>query len=91
MRSPSGGVFCDASLDAHAGAWASRLVNALTAGPKGPALHPGQLVLWQAGQHVPTIADFAKDKRFGWVGLIIGTLKSEYRNGCWVGGKRFSA
>jgi hypothetical protein len=66
------------------------LVNAVTAGPKGPPLHPGQLVWWQAGKHAPEVANLSKDERFGWVGLIIGTLKPEHHNGAWTGGDRFS-
>jgi hypothetical protein len=30
-----------------------------------------------------------KDKRFGWIGLIEGTLKLEYKNGGWVGNEKF--
>jgi hypothetical protein len=66
------------------------VVNAVTAGPKGPALHPGELVWWQAGTYSPEVAAVAKDKRFGWVGLIVGTLKPEYVNGEWAAGERFS-
>jgi hypothetical protein len=65
------------------------LVVASTVGPKGPALQPGQFVLWQAGKHSPAVAQQAKDQRFGWVGLILGTLKTEYRDGSWIGDKRF--
>lgn len=65
------------------------LVAATTANPKGPKLQPGQLVAWKAMKHVPAIAETTKDKRFGWVGLIVGTLKPEHVNGSWVGGERF--
>jgi hypothetical protein len=65
-------------------------VAASTLGPKGPELQPGQLVLWRAGKYAPEVAAAAKEKRFGWVGLIEGTLKPEYVNGGWVGGERFS-
>lgn len=65
------------------------LVLASTAGPKGPKLLPGQLVAWDAMKYVPAVAQSVKDKRFGWVGLIFGTLKTEHRNGSWVGDKRF--
>jgi hypothetical protein len=67
------------------------LVAAATVGPKGPRLHPGQLVAWKAMKHVPEVAKNVNDKRFGWVGLIIGTLKPERRNGGWMGGERFSS
>ena len=65
------------------------LVAATTANPKGPKLQPGQLVAWTAMKHVPEIAETTKDQRFGWVGLIVGTLKPEHANGCWVGDERF--
>jgi hypothetical protein len=67
------------------------LVTATTAGPLGPKLQPGQLVAWKAMNHMPDIAKTMKDKRFGCVGLIIGTLKPEHRNGSWVGDEMFSA
>jgi hypothetical protein len=66
------------------------LTVATTTNPKGPALQVGQLVAWQAMQYFPSFAKGAKDKRFGWAGLILGTLKPEYANGCWVGDVRFS-
>lgn len=67
------------------------LVVAATANPKGPKLQPGQLVVWKAMKYVPDIAKAAsaKDKRFGWVGLIVGTLNPEHANGRWSGGERF--
>lgn len=55
-----------------------------TAGPQGPALEPGQLVAWKALRYVPEVANGAGDPRFGWAGVIVGTLKAEHRNGCWV-------
>jgi hypothetical protein len=66
------------------------LVFATTAGPKGPRLQPGQLVLWQAGSFAPALAKQSEDKRFGWVGLIVGTLRPEWKDGSWRGGERFS-
>jgi hypothetical protein len=68
------------------------VVPASTAGARGPALQVGQLIAWRAGRYVPEVAEAAtaKDKRFGWVGLIEGTLKPEYCNGSWAGDKRFS-
>jgi len=65
------------------------VVLAETAGPNGPRLDPGQLVVWQAQQFVASIATHATDKRFGWVGIILGTLKPEHRDEAWVGDKRF--
>lgn len=67
------------------------LVFGPTAGPKGPRLQPGQLVCWQAGSFSPSVAKLSKDGRFGWVGLIVGTLKPQWREGMWVGDERFSA
>jgi hypothetical protein len=64
-------------------------VAATTAGPRGPRLEPGQLVAWKAVRHVPDIANSVSDKRFGWVGVIVGTLKAEHRDGCWVGTEIF--
>jgi hypothetical protein len=65
-------------------------VAAMTAGPKGPMLQPGQLIVWRTGKYVPEVARAAKEKRFGWEGLIKGTLKPEFVDGGWVGGEKFS-
>jgi len=67
------------------------VVLASTLGPKGPRLEPGQLVVWQAGEFSPAVAKVSQDPRFGWVGLIVGTLKPEWRDGGWRGGERFLA
>jgi len=64
------------------------LVVAKTPGP-GPELRPGDFVAWLAHSHVAKLAEASPDKRFGWVGLIVGTLKPEWREGSWVGGDRF--
>jgi hypothetical protein len=61
------------------------VVAAPTAGPKGPSLLPGQLVAWRAVRHIPDLAQGMRDPRFGWAGVIVGTLKLELRDGCWVG------
>jgi hypothetical protein len=66
------------------------IVIAGTAGSRGPRLQPGQFVLWRAGKYAPGVAKTSQDKRIGWVGLIVGTLKPEYLNGCWVGDQRFT-
>jgi len=60
-------------------------VAATTAGAAGPRLEPGQLVAWKAVRYLPDIANTLSDRRFGWLGTIVGTLKPEHRNGCWVG------
>jgi hypothetical protein len=68
------------------------IVFAATAGPKGPQLKPGDFVAWRAAKHSADVAASmdAKDKRSGWVGLIVGTLKPEHRDGSWVGDARFA-
>jgi hypothetical protein len=78
------------------------IVSASTGGSHGPRLQPGHFVVWQAERYDPRLAKEApattkkrfgifglKDKRLGWVGLIAGTLKSEYGNGGWTGDERF--
>jgi hypothetical protein len=67
------------------------VVAARTAGPQGPKLGAGQLVAWKAVRHVPDLAKGMRDERFGWVGVIVGTLKLEHRNGCWVSEQIFRA
>ena len=67
------------------------VVAASPAGPKGPVLMPGQLVSWKAVRHVPEIAAGRSDPRFGWVGAIVGTLKLEQRDGCWISEDIFRA
>jgi hypothetical protein len=78
------------------------IVSASTCGARGPRLRPGQFVAWQAERYDPMVTKKApaaqkrfglfglKDKRIGWIGLIAGTLKSEYRDGGWIGDERFS-
>jgi len=67
-------------------------VVATTLGPRGPRLEPGQLVAWKAGKHSEQVAAAmgVKDRRSGWIGLIVGTLTTEHRDGNWVGDERFS-
>lgn len=79
------------------------IVSAVTSGSRGPRLQPGHFVAWQAERYDAQAAKEApatkkrfglfglKDKRLGWVGLIVGTLKPEYREGGWIGDERFSA
>ncbi len=64
------------------------LVLARTVG-LGPTLKPGDLVAWQAGAYLTELAETAGDRRFGWVGLILGTLSPEWRDGSWVGAEQF--
>ena len=65
------------------------IVAATAAGPLGPRLEPGQLVSWKAVRHVPEVANAVRDPRFGWAGVIVGTLKLEHRDGCWVSDEIF--
>jgi hypothetical protein len=79
------------------------IVSASTSGSGGTRLQPGHFVAWQAERYDPQVAKKAparnkrfglfglKDKRYGWVGVIAGTLKPEYRNGGWIGDERFSS
>ncbi len=65
------------------------VVLATTFGPNGPRLQPGQLVLWRAVSYSSLVTHTAFDDRFGWLGLIAGTLKLEWRDGSWVEEERF--
>jgi hypothetical protein len=56
------------------------VVPAQTTGRGSVVLKPGDLVAWQAMEHMPDIGNEAGDYRFGWVGFIIGTLKLELTN-----------
>ena len=69
------------------------IVVAATLGPQGPELAPGDLVAWQAGKLKEELAASlgAIDRRSGWVGVIIGTLKPELREGRWLGERKFSS
>jgi hypothetical protein len=60
-----------------------------TAGAKGPLLKAGDFVAWKALEYVPQLAEGEEDERVGWFGLIVGTLRPEWRQGSWVGGERF--
>lgn len=51
-------------------------------------LKPGDFVAWQAMQYRNEVGKLSEDKRFGWIGLIIGTLKPVYENNAWVGNKK---
>jgi hypothetical protein len=68
-----------------------------------PWIQPGHFVAWQAERYDPQVAKEAparnkrfglfglKDKRSGWVGVVAGKLKPEYRDGGWIGDERFSS
>jgi hypothetical protein len=65
------------------------IVLAETAGRNGPKLKPGELVAWLPGFFNSQIADSVEDSRFGWMGLIVGTLEPAWRDGSWEGKERF--
>ena len=52
-------------------------VVALSVG-RGPDLNVGDLVAWVPGEYREDLADASADSRFGWFGLIIGTLEPRY-------------
>ena len=64
------------------------LVAALTLG-RGPDLNVGDLVAWVPGEYREDFATTSPDRRFGWVGLIVGTLEPRFADGSWVGKDRF--
>ncbi|WP_257385009.1 hypothetical protein [Tahibacter caeni] len=65
------------------------VVPAETAGTAGPTLKPGDLVAWRVMGHSAEIAAVGEEN-FGWIGLVVGTLRPEYELGSgWVGGIRF--
>jgi len=64
-------------------------VPANTAGANGPKLRPGQLVAWKPMKYMRELGEQLGDTRSGWVGLIIGTLKLEYKDNGFVGDKQF--
>jgi hypothetical protein len=65
-------------------------VVALSVG-RGPDLNVGDLVAWVPGEYREDLADASADSRFGWVGLIIGTLEPRYVKGNWVGKDTFGS
>ena len=66
------------------------LVVALTLG-RGPDLNVGDLVAWVAGEYREDFAATSPDRRFGWIGLIVGTLEPRFANGSWVGKDQFGS
>ncbi|MEL6375258.1 MAG: hypothetical protein AAFR04_14980 [Pseudomonadota bacterium] len=65
------------------------LVLARTLGPKGPRLAVGDLVAWIPAQYSAQLAQSGHDERFGWVGVIFGTLEPRREAGSWVGRAKF--
>jgi hypothetical protein len=58
---------------------------------RGPDLNVGDLVAWVPGEYREDLAATSTDRRFGWVGLIVGTLEPRYVKGHWVGKDRFGS
>lgn len=58
-------------------------------GAKGPKLTAGQLVAWQALKYSSDMAAKSDDKRSGWVGFIIATLKPEWSSQGWAIDRKF--
>lgn len=60
-----------------------------TSGPSGPALQVGEFVAWMPVEYSVDLAKSSEDERFGWVGMIFGTLDTKRESGSWVGLERF--
>lgn len=58
---------------------------------RGPDLKVGDLVAWVPGEYREDLAARSTDRRFGWVGLIVGTLQPRYVKGNWVGKDTFGS
>ncbi len=58
---------------------------------RGPDLNVGDLVAWVPGEYREDLAATSADRRFGWVGLIVGTLEPRYVKGNWVGKATFGS
>lgn len=56
-------------------------VAASTAGPNGPDLKPGDLVIWLAGEPIEQFQGKYDDPRMTWGGLIVAKLRPEYTDG----------
>ena len=56
---------------------------------RGPDLNVGDLVAWVPGEYCEDLAATSADRRFGWVGLIVGTLEPRYVQGNWIGKNTF--
>ena len=56
-------------------------VAAATAGPNGPDLKPGDLVVWLAGEPIGHLQGKYEDLRMTWGGLIVAKLRPEYTDG----------
>lgn len=66
------------------------VVMARTAGKTGPELRGGDLVAWMPVLYNEDLAKETSETGFGWVGVIMGTLKPILREGGWLGDIRYS-
>lgn len=66
------------------------VVMARTAGNIGPELKGGDLVAWMPVLYNEDLAKETAETGFGWVGVIMGTLKPILREGGWLGDTRYS-
>ena len=56
-------------------------VAAATAGPNGPGLMPGDLVVWLVGEQISHLQGKYDDPRMTWGGLIVAKINPEYTAG----------
>lgn len=61
-----------------------------TSGAIGPDLSVGDFVAWMPFEYSDDLASSSVDQRFGWVGMIYGTLDTRREAGSWVGKDRFA-
>ena len=66
------------------------LVLSKTVGPNGPALSVGDLVAWMPAEYSEDLAKTSEDQRFGWIGVIFGTLEPRHEGGNWISRERFN-
>ncbi len=66
------------------------VVMARTVGQNGPSLKGGDLVAWMPLLYNEALASETSEEGFGWVGVIMGTLKPVLREGGWLGDVRYS-
>ena len=60
-----------------------------TSNPGGPDLAVGDFVAWMPVEYSDDLANSGADERFGWLGMIFGTLDTRRESGSWVGKERF--
>ena len=66
------------------------LTMAQSASKNGPKLQVGDFVGWQAMRFNRELSAVTQDERFGWIGLILGTLRPEFQTNIgWIGAELF--